>query len=256
MSVDLSGRVAIVTGASRGIGRAIALAFARAGARVALASRKLEGLEEVAREIVAGGGNALAVATHVGQEEAVGALVERTVEAFGGIDILVNNAGTNPHFGPVLTATTAQWDKILEVNLRSAFLLIQRALPHLDARGGGKIINMASVAGLHPSLGMGIYGISKAGLIMLTHVLARELGPQHIQVNAIAPGVIKTRLSSALWESPDLAEALTRSTPLGRLGDVDDVVGAALYLASSLSDYVTGEVLVVDGGMSLVGGIG
>jgi NAD(P)-dependent dehydrogenase (short-subunit alcohol dehydrogenase family) len=256
MSVDLSGRVAIVTGASRGIGRAIALAFAKAGARVALASRKLEGLEEVAREIEEGGGNALAVATHVGQEDAVGALVDRTVEAFGGIDILVNNAGTNPHFGPVLTATTAQWDKILEVNLRSAFLLIQRALPHLEARGGGKIINMASVAGLHPSLGMGIYGISKAGLIMLTRVLARELGPQHIQVNAIAPGVIKTRLSSALWESPDLAEALTRSTPLGRLGDVDDVVGAALYLASSLSDYVTGEVLVVDGGMSLVGGIG
>jgi NAD(P)-dependent dehydrogenase (short-subunit alcohol dehydrogenase family) len=256
MSVDLSGRVAIITGASRGIGRAIALAFAKAGARVALASRKAEGLEEVAREIEAGGGNALAVATHVGQEDAVEALIERTVEAFGGIDILVNNAGTNPHFGPVLTATTAQWDKILEVNLRSAFLLIQRALPHLEARGGGKIINMASVAGLHPSLGMGIYGISKAGLIMLTHVLARELGPQHIQVNAIAPGVIKTRLSSALWESPDLAEALTRSTPLGRLGDVDDVVGAALYLASSLSDYVTGEVLVVDGGMSLVGGIG
>jgi NAD(P)-dependent dehydrogenase (short-subunit alcohol dehydrogenase family) len=256
MSVDLSGRVAIITGASRGIGRAIALAFAKAGGRVALASRKQEGLEEVAREIEASGGNALAVATHVGQEEAVEALVERTVEAFGGIDILVNNAGTNPHFGPVLTATTAQWDKILEVNLRSAFLLIQRALPHLEARGGGKIINMASVAGLHPSLGMGIYGISKAGLIMLTRVLARELGPQHIQVNAIAPGVIKTRLSSALWESPDLAEALTRSTPLGRLGEVDDVVGAALYLASSLSDYVTGEVLVVDGGMSLVGGIG
>jgi NAD(P)-dependent dehydrogenase (short-subunit alcohol dehydrogenase family) len=256
MSIDLQGRVAIVTGASRGIGRAIALAYAEAGVSVVVASRKQEGVDAVAGEIAARGGKALAVATHVGQEDAVASLVERAVEAFGGIDILVNNAGTNPHFGPALTATSAQWDKILEVNLRSAFLLTRRVVPHMQARGGGKILNMASLAGLHPSMGMGIYGISKAGLIMLTRVLARELGPDNIQVNALAPGVIKTRFSSPLWESPDVAEMLTRSTPLGRLGEVDDVVGAALFLASPLSDYVTGEILVIDGGMNLVGGIG
>ena len=256
MGIDLGGRVAVITGGSRGIGRAIALAYAEAGAKVVVASRKQEGVEAVAGEIKARGGTALAVAAHVGQEDAVAGLVDRTLEAFGGIDILVNNAGTNPHFGPVISASLGQWDKILEVNLRSAFLLTQRVVPHLQARGGGKIINMASVAGLHPSLGMGIYGISKAGLIMLTRVLARELGPHNIQVNALAPGVIKTRLSSALWESPDLAETISRSTPLGRLGEVDDVMGAALFLASSLSNYITGEVLVIDGGMSLAGGIG
>jgi len=253
---SLTDKVAVVTGGSRGIGRAIALAYSQAGAAVVVASRKAEGVEAVAAEIRQAGGRALAVAAHVGQEEAVAALVARTVEAFGGIDIVVNNAGTNPHFGPLLTASASQWDKILEVNLRGAFLLSQQAVPHMRTRGGGKILNVASLAGLRPSPGMGIYSVSKAGLIMLTQVLARELGPDNIQVNAIAPGVIKTRLSSALWEEPSLAEGLAAGTPLGRLGEVEDVVGAALYLASPLSDYVTGEVIVIDGGLSLMGGIG
>ncbi len=256
MTFALTDKVAVVTGGSRGIGRAIALAFSQAGAAVVLASRKIEGVEAVAGEIRAAGGRALAVAAHVGQEEAVTALVERAVEAFGGLDIVVNNAGTNPHFGPLLSASPAQWDKILEVNLRGAFFLSQQAVPHLKARGGGKILNVASLAGLRPSPGMGVYSVSKAGLIMLTQVLARELGPDNIQVNAIAPGVIRTRLSSALWEAPAMAEGLAAATPLRRLGDVDDVVGAALYLVSDLSDYVTGEVIVIDGGMSLMGGIG
>jgi NAD(P)-dependent dehydrogenase (short-subunit alcohol dehydrogenase family) len=256
MTLDLSGRVALVTGASRGIGKAIALSFAGAGARVVVASRKQEAVDDVAREVEAAGGSALAVAAHVGDEAAVAELVDRAAQAFGGIDILVNNAATNPHFGPVLSATPGQWDKIHEVNLRSAFLLTQKSLPYMEARGGGKVINMASVAGINPSTGMGVYGIFKAGLIMLTRTLARELGPLNIQVNALAPGVIKTRFSSALWESEDLAEAITRSTPLGRLGEPSDVVGAALFLASPLSDYVTGEILVVDGGLSLSGGIG
>ncbi|OGO16261.1 MAG: short-chain dehydrogenase [Chloroflexi bacterium RBG_13_68_17] len=256
MTFALTDKVAIVTGGSRGIGRAIALAFSQAGAAVVVASRKQEGVEAVAAEIRAAGGRALAVAAHVGQEEAVAALVERTVESFGGVDIVVNNAGTNPHFGPLLTASPAQWDKILEVNLRGAFLLSRQAVPHMKARGGGKILNVASLAGLRPSPGMGVYSVSKAGLIMLTQVLARELGPDKIQVNAIAPGVIKTRLSRALWEAPAMADGLAASTPLGRLGEVDDVVGAALYLVSPLSDYVTGEVIVIDGGMNLMGGIG
>ncbi len=255
MEFDLSGRVAIVTGASRGIGREIALAYAQAGARVVLASRRQEGLEAVAAEIRERGGEALPVAAHVGEVQAVEALVARAVEAFGGVDILVNNAATNPHFGPMMDATVAQWDKIMEVNLRSAFLLIQQVVPHMRRRGRGKIINMASIAGLRPSPAMGIYSVSKAGLIMLTQVMAKELGPENIQVNALAPGVIKTRFSSALWESAEVSERIVQATALGRLGEPGDVVGAAMFLASSDSDYITGVTLLVDGGMALAGGI-
>jgi NAD(P)-dependent dehydrogenase (short-subunit alcohol dehydrogenase family) len=253
---DLTDKVAIITGGSRGIGRAMALAFVDAGAKVVVASRKQAGVNGVAAEIKARGGTALAVAAHVGDEEAVAALVERTVEAFGGVDIAVNNAGTNPHFGPLMTATAAQWDKIMEVNLRGAFFLSQRVVPVMQERGGGKIINVASVAGVRPSPAMGIYSVSKAGLIMLTQVWAQELGPFNIQVNAIAPGVIKTRFSSALWQTPAVAQAVEKSTPLGRLGEIEDIVGAALYLASPLSNYVTGAVLLIDGGMNVAGGIG
>ncbi len=253
---DLADKVAIVTGGSRGLGREIALAFAKAGAKVVVASRKLEGVEGVAAEIEAQGGTALAVAAHVGSEDAVAALVERTVEAYGGVDIALNNAGTNPHFGPVTTATASQWDKIIEVNVRGAFFLCQQVMPIMQERGGGKIINMASVAGIKPQPGMGVYSVSKAGLIMLTQVLAQELGQFNIQVNAIAPGVIKTRFSSVLWQTPALAESIQKHTPLGRLGEVDDVVGAALYLASPLSNYVTGTVLLIDGGMHVAGFVG
>jgi NAD(P)-dependent dehydrogenase (short-subunit alcohol dehydrogenase family) len=255
MQFDLTGRVAIVTGASRGIGKGIALAFAKAGANVVLASRRQEGVDAVAAEIREQGGVALPVATHMGREEAVAALVEKAVQTFGGVDIAVNNAGTNPHFGPLMTATAGQWDKTLEVNLKGAFYLVQRVVPSMEGRGGGKIINVASVAGIRPFPAMGVYGVSKAGLIMLTQVLAKELGPSNIQVNALAPGVIKTRFSSALWETPEIADRVVNATPLGRIGEADDVVGAALFLASSLSNYVTGTILLVDGGMSLSGGI-
>jgi NAD(P)-dependent dehydrogenase (short-subunit alcohol dehydrogenase family) len=253
---DLTDKVAIITGGSRGIGREIALALAEAGAKVVVASRKQEGVDEVAAEIERQGGTALAIAAHMGQEEAVATLVERTVEAFGGVDIAVNNAGTNPHFGPLVTATAAQWDKIMEVNLRGAFLLCQRVIPVMQERGRGKIINVASIAGVKPQPAMGIYSISKAGMIMLTQVLAQELGSFNIQVNALAPGVIKTRFSSVLWQTPSIVEAIEEHTPLGRLGEVEDVVGAALYLASPLSDYVTGAVLLIDGGMNVAGFFG
>jgi len=253
---DLTDKVAIVTGGSRGIGREIALALAEAGAKVVVASRKQEGVDDVAAEIERRGGTALAIAAHMGQEEALTTLVERTVEAFGGVDIAVNNAGTNPHFGPLVTATAAQWDKIMEVNLRGAFLLCQRVIPLMQERGGGKIINVASIAGVKPQPAMGIYSVSKAGMIMLTQVLAQELGPFNIQVNALAPGVIKTRFSGVLWQTPSIAEAIKEHTPLGRLGEVEDIVGAALYLASPLSDYVTGAVLLIDGGMNVAGFFG
>jgi NAD(P)-dependent dehydrogenase (short-subunit alcohol dehydrogenase family) len=248
---SLQGRVAVLTGASRGIGRAIALRLAAAGAHVVVSSRRLDNVEAVAAEIRAAGGQSLAIEAHVGDPAAVESLVARTAEAYGGLDIVVNNAATNPHFGPLLSADEGQWDKILDTNAKAAFRLCRAAVPHLEARGGGKIINVASVAGLQPSPGMGLYGISKAALIMLTRQLAMELGAANIQVNALAPGVIKTRFSRVLWQTPQISDSILGHLPLGHFGEPDDVAGLALYLASPASDYVTGAVFVVDGGLSV-----
>jgi NAD(P)-dependent dehydrogenase (short-subunit alcohol dehydrogenase family) len=247
----LQDRVAVITGASRGIGRAIALRFAQAGAGVVVSSRRLENVELVAEEIHAAGGRALAVEAHVGEPVAIDRLVEQTIGTFGRIDIVVNNAATNPHFGPILTADEGQWDKILDTNAKGAFRVCKAVVPHMQSQGGGKIINLASIAGLQPSLGMGIYGISKAAVIMLTKVLALELGHANIQVNAIAPGIIKTRFSRVLWQTPHIAEPVLKTLPLGRFGEPEDVAGLALYLASPASDYVTGAVFLVDGGMNV-----
>lgn len=253
MDSDLTGRVALVTGGSRGIGRAIALGFAKAGAKIVIASRKQAGLDAVAAEVQSLGGAALAVAAHVGDEQAIASLVRRAQETFGRIDILVNNAATNPHFGPLLDATPAQWDKIMQVNLRSVFLMCQQVAPGMKERRSGSIINIASIEGLHPSRWTGIYSVSKAALILLTRALAQELGPFGIRVNALAPGLIKTDFSQALWQTPAIAEAVASRTPLGRLGDPNDIVGAALFLASSSSAYVNGAVLTVDGGLTAGG---
>ena len=253
---SLDGKVVIVTGASRGIGRAIALRLAQAGASVVVSSRKLENVQPVADEIVAAGGQALAVQAHVGTAGDVAALVAQAVETFGRVDVAINNAATNPHFGPLLTADEGQWDKILDTNAKGAFRVCKAVVPLMEAQGGGKIINLTSVAGLRPSPGMGMYGISKAAIIMLTQVLAAELGRANIQVNAIAPGVIKTRFSQMLWQTPQIAEPLLRSLPLGRFGEAEDVAGLALFLASPAADYVTGAVFVVDGGMNVATAVG
>src|SRR5258707_6089281 len=189
---SLQGKIAIITGASRGIGEAIAHTYARAGAKVVLASRKIDGLAAVASAIKDEGGDATAIAAHMGDQNAIRQLVEQTVAAYGGVDIVVNNAATNPHFGPLLTSEESMWDKTLDVNLRGYFRLIREAVPQMIARGGGKIINVASVAGLQPQPGMALYGITKAAVIMLTKSLAVELAPHNIQINAIAPGFIKT----------------------------------------------------------------
>jgi len=252
----LEGKVALVTGASRGIGRAIALRLARAGARVAVSSRKLENVQAVADEIEAAGGEALAVQAHVGRPDDVTALAAHTVETFGRIDVAVNNAATNPHFGPALTADEGQWAKILDTNLTGAFRVCRAVMPHMEKQGGGKIINLASIAGLRPSPGMGVYSVSKAGVIMLTQVLALELGQANIQVNAIAPGVIKTRFSRVLWDTPHIAGPMLGRLPLSRFGEPEDVAGLALYLACPASDYVTGAVFLVDGGMSVTMAMG
>ncbi|NPA92475.1 MAG: SDR family oxidoreductase [Chloroflexi bacterium] len=253
-TADLQGKVAIITGASRGIGRAIAEAFAEAGAAVVVSSRKQEALEEVAEAIRARGGQALAVAAHTGDTVAVETLINRTVTTFGGIDILVNNAATNPHFGPLLSAEESHWQKILDVNLVGYFRTAKAAVPHMQARGGGKIINIASIAGLVPLQGMGVYSTAKAGVLMLTQALAIELAPDNIQVNAIAPGFVKTRFSKPIWGNPSLAKDVMRLIPQRRIAEPQDIAPLALYLASSASDFMTGEVLVIDGGQHLSAG--
>lgn len=250
---DLSGKVALITGASRGIGEAIALAYAAAGAKVVLSSRKQEGLDGVAGRIRAEGGEAQAIAAHTGDSAAVAELVRRTVEAFGGIDILVNNAATNPHFGPIMSSEESHWDKILDVNVKGYFRLAQACVPAMRVRGGGKIINMASIAGKKPHPGMGIYCVSKAAVLMLTEVLAVELAPDNIQVNAIAPGFIKTRFSSAIWNDPTLRDRVIDAIPQHRFADAGELTGIALYLASFASSYTTGATFVIDGGQLVNG---
>jgi NAD(P)-dependent dehydrogenase (short-subunit alcohol dehydrogenase family) len=253
---SLDGKVALLTGASRGIGRAVALRLAQAGAKVVVSSRKLESVQAVADEIAAAGGQALAVQAHVGQPDDVAALVTRTLETFGRVDIAVNNAVANPHWGPVLTADESLWDKTLDTNVKGAFRLCKTVVPHMEAQGGGKIINVASIAGLQPSSGMGLYAVSKAALIMLTQQLAMELGPANIQVNAIAPGVIQTHFSRVLWQTPEISGVILSRTPLGRIGEPEDVAGLALFLASPASDFCTGAVFVVDGGLKVASAVG
>jgi NAD(P)-dependent dehydrogenase (short-subunit alcohol dehydrogenase family) len=254
-SFDLSGKVALITGASRGIGEAIALAYAQAGAQVVISSRKQAALDAVAKRIRTADGQVLAVAAHTGEPAAVQTLVEQTITTFGGIDIVVNNAATNPHFGPLLTAEESHWDKILDVNVKGYFRVAQACVASMRARGGGKIINMASIAGKKPQANMGIYCISKAAVIMLTEVLATELAVDNIQVNAIAPGFIKTRFSSAIWENPELNQTVLQSIPQHRMALPDELTGIALYLASPASSFTTGATFLIDGGQ-WVGGVG
>ncbi|MEA2603335.1 MAG: hypothetical protein QOF89_4327 [Acidobacteriota bacterium] len=250
---DLAGKVVVVTGASRGIGEAIATAFAAAGARLVLASRKAEGLEPVAGQIRAQGGEALAVPCHTGRAADVEALAAQAMKVYGGVDVLVNNAATNPHFGPLLQATESHWDKTFEVNVKGYVHAIRACLPLMRERGGGAIVNVASVAGLVPHGGLGVYGVSKAAVIMLTRTLAMELAPENVRVNAIAPGLIQTRFSEALWTSPEARERALRAIPQRRLGQPEDLVGAVLYLASAAARFTTGAVLVIDGGQTLGG---
>jgi NAD(P)-dependent dehydrogenase (short-subunit alcohol dehydrogenase family) len=245
---DLTGKVALITGASRGIGLAIAQAYAAAGARVVLASRKQEALDEAAAQIRAAGGEALAIAAHTGSEEAVQALVGRAVATFGRLDIAVNNAATNPHFGPILTAEESHWDKILDVNVKGYFRVAQACTAVMKARGGGKIINVASIAGKTPQPGMGVYCVSKAAVLMLTEVLAAELAADNIQVNAIAPGFVKTKFSSALWKNPQVYDNVVDTIPQKRMAEPEELTGIALYLASDASSFTTGATFVVDGG--------
>lgn len=256
--LSLEGKVAIVTGASRGIGEAIAVAFAQRGAKVVIASRKIEGLQKVAERIDSEGGTAMAVACHTGRPDEVKALVELTIAAFGGIDILVNNAATNPYFGPFVGTSDAAFDKTFEVNVRGYFVAAREVIRHMQERQnsetagkGGVIINMASVAGLRASPFQGAYGMTKAAIISMTQTLAAEVGGQGIRVNAIAPGLVETHFASAIVKNDMLRGQFVSRTPLGRHAQPEEIVGAALFLASDAASYVNGHTLVVDGGMTI-----
>lgn len=253
---DLTGKVAIVTGASRGIGESIARTYAAAGAAVVLSSRKQEALDGVAAGIREAGGQALALAAHTGDAAAIGGLIDAATTEFGGVDILVNNAATNPHFGPILSAEESHWAKILDVNVVGYFRTAKAAAGAMAQRGGGSIINVASIAGKRPQPGMGVYSVSKAAVLMLTEVLAAELAAEKIRVNAIAPGFVKTAFSRAIWQNPQLYESVIRIVPQGRMAEPDELAGIALYLASEASSFTTGSTFLIDGGQFVDAGMG
>jgi dehydrogenase/reductase SDR family member 4 len=247
---SLNGKIAIVTGASRGIGRAIAGIFAREGARVVICGRKQETLDEAAREI---GPSVKPIACHVGRADQIENMLAITAREFGPVDILVNNAATNISFGPCLEIDEAQFDKMIEVNLKSAFRLISAVAPGMCARGHGSIINIASIAGLRPQLHSLLYSMTKAALIMMTQSYALELGPKGVRVNAIAPGLIQTTLSEHYWKDEAQREDVLAMQPIKRIGQPSDVAELALLLASEKGSYITGQTLTVDGGFLLPG---
>ena len=246
--LDLTGRIALVTGASRGIGSAIANALAEQGAEVVLSSRKQADLDAEAERINARfPGRAFAVAAHAGKPEDLERLVKTVMDRSGRIDILVNNAGTNPDMGPLMEAELGAWDKTFEVNVRGIFVLTQLVYRAWMREHGGSIVNIASTGGLRPGLGLGVYRISKAAVVFMTRQLAREIGG-NVRVNAVAPGLIKTRFAEALWANDEILQRILEPNPMGRIGTIEEVANAVLFLASDAASYVNGEVMVVDGG--------
>jgi NAD(P)-dependent dehydrogenase (short-subunit alcohol dehydrogenase family) len=250
MSVfDLAGKVAVITGSSKGIGRAIAERMAEHGARVVVSSRKQAACETVTRAIVAKGGQAVTKTCNVGHKEELQALVDFANQHWGGIDILVCNAAVNPYFGPGLTAPDEAYERIMNYNVRSNFWLCNMVLPGMAGRGGGAVVIISSIAGLRGSSMLGIYALSKAADMQLARNLAVEWGSKNIRANCIAPGVIRTDFARVLWEDPEALRRRTRDTPLGRIGEPDNIAGAAVFLASQAGCFMTGQTLVIDGGV-------
>ncbi len=247
---SLAGKVAIVTGGSRGIGRSIAVGLAEAGADVVVAARKLEALEESVAAISATGRKGIAIPTNVREMDALQNLIDQTKAQLGRVDILVNNAATNPVFGPVANLDERAWDTVMNTNVRSLFFLSKMARAAMLEHGqGGSIINVSSTGGFRASGGLGAYSVSKAAVIMLTQVCAKEWGKDGIRVNCIAPGLIKTEFSRALWDNEAARQGgANAGAPLGRIGMPDEMAGAAVYFASAASSFTTGQTLVLDGG--------
>ena len=243
----LDGRTAIVTGASRGIGASIAMALAEAGASVVVSSRKKDAIEETAHRITAAGGQAHAVVAHAGIDADQERLVAEAVDVFGGIDIVIANAATNPVFGPVLDVDSGVFDKIMQVNVRGPLMLAKAAHPHLSAHGRGSLVFISSVGGISPETLLGLYSVSKAAVLSLSKVLAKEWGPD-VRSNVICPGIVKTKFAEAIWSNDAIVEATIKTQPIPRVAEPEEIAGMALFLASDASSYCTGGVYVVDGG--------
>mgnify|MGYP003492620240 CR=1 FL=1 len=247
----LDNKIAIITGASKGIGKAIARALGQQGAKIVIASRKQEAVEDTANEFLAEGIEAIGIVVHMGDMVQVKNLADQTIKHFGGIDIIVNNAATNPSFGPILESENSQFDKIMEVNVKGPLALCKLAYPAIKQRGSGSIINISSIEGITPGLGLGLYSVSKAALIALTKVLAKEWGPDNIRANVICPGLVKTKFSEALTANERILKQVLSRQALPQLATPEDIAGLALFLASDASSFCTGAVYTADGGYTI-----
>jgi NAD(P)-dependent dehydrogenase (short-subunit alcohol dehydrogenase family) len=248
---DLTGKTALITGSSRGIGRAIAERLAEHGANVVVSSRKLPACEEVVRQIQDRGGKAIAVACNVSKKEELQAAVTATKSAFGSIDVLVCNAAVNPHYGPSQEIPDSAFEKVMDSNVLSNHWLCQMAIPEMAERGDGSVIIVSSIGGLKGSSVLGAYAISKAADMQMARNLAVEWGPKNVRVNCIAPGLVRTDFARALWENPETYQRAVALYPLRRIGESDEIAGAAVFLASRAGSFVTGQTIVVDGGATI-----
>ena len=248
---DLSGQVALITGSSRGIGKSIAEQMAAAGAKVVISSRKQEACDQVRDEIRARGGEAISMACNIGRKEEIEALVKATLEQMGRIDILVCNAAVNPFYGSLMKLDDDAWDKIMDSNVKSSWWFCKLAAPHMIERGSGNIILISSIGAFRSTSVLGAYGISKAADAQLARNFALELGPKGIRVNAIAPGLVKTDFAKALWSNPTILQNVEQRAPLRRIGQPVEIAGVAVFLASQAASFVTGQLIVADGGATL-----
>ena len=246
----LKDKTAIVSGGSKGIGKAIALKYAEAGANVVICSRKKDNLNSAIAEAKSSGLDIVGIECNTGDISSIQNVVDQTISQFEKVDILVNNAAANPYYGPILKSEDSHWEKIWDINVKGYFNFIKACSPSMEQHKYGKIINIASIAAKTPMDGLGVYNISKAAVVMLTKVLAKEMATSNIQVNTLAPGLIKTDFSKALWEDESVYNQIIKSIPQGRMGEPEDISGMALYLASDASDYITGSMFTVDGGLT------
>ena len=247
---NLKGKTAIISGGSKGIGKAIAFKYAEASANVVICSRKKDNLDSAVAAAKASGLNIIGIECNTGDIESIKNVVDQTVNQFGKVDILVNNAAANPYYGPILKSEDSHWEKIWDINVKGYFNFVKACSNSMESNQYGKIINIASIAAKTPLDGLGVYNISKAAVVMLTKVLAKEMAASNIQVNTLAPGLIKTDFSKALWEDESVYNEIIKSIPQGRMGEPEDISGMALYLASDASDFITGSMFVVDGGLT------